>query len=219
MKRIVFILLFILLPSGLCYAGSSINGTWKVKQRLCSYHNDELYECEKGNSNYTVSNNKLYYSGYKIGTAKKSGKKITFAYSSDYLKTTLEKAFQNSGATVIVEEASLSFSGTLRKNTIKNGKIKGTIVMVFVDTGGGGGKKSKISPSEAEPSITPEPGVTYTIEYSGKFTAKKQKRKSRSLKELHNREGHYGDIIEAFDYSKLHQYSFPYVTLEVNPNQ
>jgi hypothetical protein len=158
-----------------------------------------LYDCEKGNSKYTVSNNKLYYSGSKVGTAKKSGKKITFEFDSDYMKTSFEVAFQYYGLNVTVEEASLSFSGTLRKNTIKNGKIKGKIVMVFEDTDGGGGKKSKINPAEAEPSITPEPGITYTFEYSGKFTAEKQKRKGRSLKELHNREWDYGDIIDAFD--------------------
>ena len=210
MKRIVFILLFILLPSGLCYAGSSIDGTWKVKYRLCLYYNGELYDCEKGKSNYKVSDNKLYYSGNKVGTAKKSDNKITFEYDYDYMKTSYETAFQNAGAKVTVEEASLSFSGTLRKNTIKNGKIKGTIVMVFEDTGngggggGGGGKQSKINPAEAEPRVTPEPGVTYTIEYSGKFTAKKLK-KGKSLKELHNTEEHYSDIIDAFDYSRLHQ--------------
>ena len=210
MKRIIFILSLFLLPSGLCYAGSSIDGTWKIKYRLCLYYNDQLYDCEKGISNYTVLNNKLYYSSYKVGTAMKSGKKVTFEYDYDYMKTSLETEFQNAGAQVTVEEASLSFSGTLRKNTINNGKIQGTIVLVFENTGnggGGGGKKGRIEPSEAEPSITPEPGVTYTIEYSGKFTAKKLKkgRKGRSEKELHNTEEHYSDIIDAFDYSRLRQ--------------
>ena len=229
MKRIVFILLLFLLPSGLCYAGSSIDGTWKVNYRLCLYYNDELYDCEKGKSNYIVSDNELYYGVSKVGTAKKSGNTVTFEYDSEYMKTSYEAAFQSAGAEVTVQEASLSFSGTLRKNTIKNGKIKGTIVLVFESTGnvqptptppkrgfgtivlvfentgnGGGGKKSKIEPLEAEPRVTPEPGVTYTLEFSGKLTAKRLK-KGRSLKELHNTEEHYSDIINAFDYSKLYQ--------------
>lgn len=208
MKRIiVFILVLFLLSGGLCYAGSSLNGTWKFKTRLCMYYNDELYDCEKGNSKYTVSNNKLYYSGSKVGTAKKSGKKVIFEYDSDYMKTSFEVLFQYYGIDVTVEEITLSFYGTLRNNTIKNGKIKGKMVMVFNSTGGTPTPPPprRIKPLEAELSATPQPGVTpeqgktYTFEFSGKFTAEKQKRKGRSLKELHNREGDYGDVIDVFD--------------------
>lgn len=217
MKRIiVFILLLFLLSGGLCRAGSGINGTWKINYRLCLYYNDTLVECEKGKSNYIVSKNKLYVGSSKVGTAKKSGKKVTFAYDYDYMKTSLEAAFQNAGAKVTVEEASLSFSGTVRKNTIKNGKIKGTIILVFESTGGNPTPRPTprrmLEPSQAEPNATPEPrvspvpGVTYTIKYSGKFTAKKLKggRNGRSLKELHDTEENYSNIIDTFDYSKLH---------------
>ena len=150
MKKILIVLVLVfiatLFPS-LCHADSSLDGDWKLHERICaSYSGQKL--CDSDTVYITISDGGIYYEDEYIGEITRPGNNIIFKYDEDYLTTAFEEQIENYGYDMTVEDVSIIYKGTLKNNRIK-GTVSGKVVFGYE-------------------------GYSIPIKYTGNFTAKKE---------------------------------------------
>ena len=147
-KITAFVSLFIaMLSTSLCHADSSLDGEWKLRERVCaSYSGQKL--CDSGTSYITIFEGAIYYEDEYIGEITRQGSSVVFKYDEDYLTAAFEEQIENYGYDMTVEAVNIVYKGTLKNNRIK-GTVSGKVVFGYE-------------------------GYSIPIKYRGNFTAKKQ---------------------------------------------
>lgn len=147
-------MLIVALPA-CCYAGTELDGDWKVRNRTCVSTMGLSPTCSTTNGNITISDGAVYSGDTEVGSVTLKGKGVIFKFESSYIEEQLKKY----GYAMTIVSSNFSYKGTLKNDNQIKGKISGDVTIAYQ-------------------------GNSIALKFTGDFTAKRSSQQQASYKSL-----------------------------------
>lgn len=144
MKHIFLLIVLTIALPVCCYAGSDLDGDWKVRNKTCVSTMGLSPTCSTTNGNITITDGTVYSGETEVGSVALKGNNVVFKFESSYL----EEQLKNYGYAMTIVNSNFSYKGTLKNSNQIKGKISGSVTVAYQ-------------------------GNSIALKFTGDFTAKK----------------------------------------------